>query len=536
MSPPAPAGHREDGERRPSRLNARLRGLPGADRGRVSFVPEEVLGPFSRLPPGDRDALRSAVEGYDAAVMRGYEGRAGRWHGHLLGLVARGAAGARGWRGPTRPLGRRLDRGLRNLMSAIRRAPEFAGEASFRTFHGLRSRLPDAGTAAVGGLLVRRGLSPHDLAVVYARPLAQRPPFRAFWRDPEAHRTVGCILGLDLCPGPDGWYVLECNLEPAQHPQHLQVSRPETLPTNLVRHAAAAGYGHLVVLDSRFSGVLPAMAEEYREAAAEAGLRVRLVDRIFVPQSANERSFGLPPDLPGDTLVARLKTYPVATDHLLQDKIGSHRALSLYADVADEPDLRVPSAGPEPVLADHDRESPFPNVVSKLADVDKGRAVRFAKARSPGHAREIFARSTGPDGGMLLRERIRNAVRESRHVFQEYVRPRLLEGRHPYKVRANVLVSPDGPVFLSAHRVVSRRSVPERLPLGLVEDRKLFSVSHSSGNGYYDRVPAGELSLVKRASLAAGRGLAWALRESFVWRPGQAEGTGRSRGGAGPRP
>ena len=523
MSQPAHAGHTEDGEPRPSRLNARLRDLSRADRARVLFAPEEVLGPFSRLPPEDRDALRSAVEGYDAAVMRGYEGRAGQWHGRLLGLVSRAAAGARGWRGPTRPLGRRLDRGLRNLMSAFRRAPEFAGGAAFRALHGLRSRLPDRGSAAVGGLLARRGLSPHDLAVVYARPLAQRRRFRAFWRDPEAHRTVGCILGLDLCPGPDGWYVLECNLEPAQLLEHLQVSRPETLPTNLVRHAAAAGYGHLVVLDSRFSGVLPAMAEEYREAAAAEDLRVRLVDRIFVPRSANERSFGLPPDLPEDSLVVRFKSYPLATDHLLQDKIGSHRALSLYADAADEPDLRVPAAGPEPVLADHDPGSPFPNVVSKLADVDKGRAVRFAKAESPAHAREIFGR-TGAGGGLLLRERIQNAVKGTRHVFQAYVRPRLLEGRRPYKVRENLLVLPDRPAFLSAHRVVSRWSVPERLPPGLVEDRKLFSVSHSSGNGFYDRVPAGELAAVRRAALSVGRGLAWALRESFAWRPEEGEG------------
>lgn len=87
------------------------------------------------------------------------------------------------------------------------------------------------------------------------------------------------------------------------------------------------------------------------------------------------------------------------------------------------------------------------------------------------------------------------------------------QGR-PYIVRAHVLLTPGDVVFLSAHRVVSNRTVPDRLDAGIVEDPSPYIVNFSSDSGY-EILPDREKQPVRRAALAAGRGLAWALRRSF---------------------
>lgn len=357
------------------------------------------------------------------------------------------------------------------------------------------------------------GVSPHVLSVCYARLLRQPACCRAFWEDEETGLTVGCVLGLDLVPGREGLHVIESNLNAAQRIERARLYRRDPFVDNLVSHAVIHGYRHLVVVDNRPEGINPLTAEQYEVSAREAGVQVTLVDHAHVPDSPHHRSFGLPDGLPSEALVVPSRSHPVSTDHLLTDKLAVHRALSLYRDQADEPELRLPAAGVAPVLGDHGPEAPFPNVVAKRTDSGQGRDVHFAKARSPEHAADIFARTAAPSASSWA-ERLREAVETRRFVLEEFVRPELLEGRRPYVVRAHVLVSPEAIVVLSAHRVVSRRPVPERLPTGPVDDPTPFIVNFSADSDY-ERVPESESAEARRATLAAGRGFAWALRRSF---------------------
>jgi hypothetical protein len=409
------------------------------------------------------------------------------------------------------PLARRLFDAVDVLAFAVRRAPEILWRALHRLKEGVFGRL--TGERTVTGRLVSAGVSPHVLSVCYARPLGQPKRFRAFWEDERAGLTVGCVLGLDLVPARGGFYVIESNLDAAQRIERVRLYRRDPFVDRLVSHAAERDYRHLMVLDNRLEGINPLTAEQYEASAREAGVQLTLVDHAHVPDSPHHRSFGLPDDVPSEALVVRLRSYPVSTDHLLTDKLAVHRALSLYRDQADEPELRLPAAGVAPVLGDHGPEAPFPNVVAKRTDSGQGRDVHFAKARSPDHAADIFARTAAASAGSWP-ERLREAVETRRLVFEEYVRPELLEGRRPYIVRAHVLVSPEAIVFLSAHRVVSHRPVPERLPIGPVDDPTPFIVNFSADSDY-ERVPESESAEVRRAALAAGRGFAWALRRSF---------------------
>jgi hypothetical protein len=93
----------------------------------------------------------------------------------------------------------------------------------------------------------------------------------------------------------------------------------------------------------------------------------------------------------------------------------------------------------------------------------------------------------------------------------------MLDGRHAYIVRAHVLITPVGHRYLSAHRVVSARSIPDRLEHGIVRDAAPYLVNFSSG-ARYDVVPAEEEPHVQAAALAAARGLAWAVERAFTTR------------------
>lgn len=502
-------------------LRSRIRELTSADRSRLLLEPEGVLGPYEDLPAADRRGLRAAIEGRDAAATRGYEGLPGRAHERVLRAASRLRARHARWQRDGRVggfLGRPLGNALTALMFGIRRAPEFGGIAAHSALEALRSLAASRDRGSLAGLLARRSVQPHCLAVCYARPLAQRPRFRAFWRDAAGGREVGCIVGLDLIPTDDGCHVIECNLEAAQRPDRVALYDRDPLVENLVAHAARSGCRRLMVLDNRSGGTLPATARGYRERAAEAGLEVILVDRAYLPESPNLRSYPIPRDLPPETLVVRFKAYPVATDYLLADKFGCHRALKLYQQATGDRSFLLPEAGTEPVVGDRDLDRPFPNVVAKQSDLDRGMGVRFAKARSPEHAREIFRRA-GPAGGKSpLRERLKDRLRSPRHMYQAYVPPPLLEDRRTYAVRSHVLVSPGEVVFLSAHRVISGLPVPEELPSGIVEDRYPFLASFPSG-ARYEKVPPEEGERVKAASVAVGRGLSWALQRSFRCSP-----------------
>jgi hypothetical protein len=86
--------------------------------------------------------------------------------------------------------------------------------------------------------------------------------------------------------------------------------------------------------------------------------------------------------------------------------------------------------------------------------------------------------------------------------------------RRLYIVRAHVLVSPSGVRFLSAHRVVSGRSVPDRLPMGVISDPSPYLVNYSAGS-WYEVVPPDEEPHLARAAEAVGRGIAWAFEYGF---------------------
>ena len=90
----------------------------------------------------------------------------------------------------------------------------------------------------------------------------------------------------------------------------------------------------------------------------------------------------------------------------------------------------------------------------------------------------------------------------------------MLSGRKLYKIRAHVLITPVGLQFLEAYRVISRFSVPDKLPFGIVGDPGPYLVNLSSSSNY-EIVPPEEEQSVKEAAIAAAKGLSWAVDYGF---------------------
>ena len=162
-----------------------------------------------------------------------------------------------------------------------------------------------------------------------------------------------------------------------------------------------------------------------------------------------------------DTLQVRTRSYPIALDYVADMKRASVRVLERYLENARDAALLLPQSGAEPVLGHVAPDEPFPNVVYKLPEIDQARGVYFLKAESPEHARRILGDAIRSAAGGSLLARLERLAGGRDGIYQAYYKSRMRHDRRLYIVRAHVLITPVGVRLLSAHRVISGRTVPE---------------------------------------------------------------------------
>jgi hypothetical protein len=223
-----------------------------------------------------------------------------------------------------------------------------------------------------------------------------------------------------------------------------------------------------------------------------------------------------------DTLIVRMKLYPTNLDHVFHSKRGCHRALGIYQGRSEDRDVLLPPTSDDPVASDYDPKLPFPNLVYKMPDVDLGAGVVFLRAPSLEKARELVTAEIRTRRSGKLRgkppARASHLFDDHRGVFQPYIVGSMLEGRRLYYVRSHVLVTPTGPQFLSAHRIVCAHSVPGELRDGIVRDRRPYFWSFDKG-ATFERLPPDEEAQAVAATLAVARGLSAAAEYSFETGP-----------------
>lgn len=488
--------------RLPEEILAALRALPSETRRQLASDPESLLPPFEALPEVARRAVVAAVAAADQWRTRGFElGRPQQaalrafW---ALRRVARGAPA---------PLRHAAD----TLAFSVRSAPAFAidrAASRLQAHRGRRALRPE-----LLPWLRAAGIDPRRFALGWARGLRQAPPYRGYWHEPADGHTVCMVLGFDLIPGSDGFWFCESNMGVAQRPERTALYERDPFVANLLSHASDHGHKRLLLLDNNADGIDAQMASQYRQGAKDRKIALSLVEQQG--HSAQARSYGLPPLGPEPTLAVRIKYLPTTLDWLLNHKRASTHVLQRYAADHHEPELRVPSSGPEPTLGDARPDEPLPNVVFKLPDLDAARGLVFLKVASAEEARALVPEALAAKNPRGVRERlVRLMYDDPDGIFQPYVRPPVLPDGRLYVVRAHVLLSPCGHRFLSAHRVVSRHPLPQHLPPGIVSDPTPFLVNFSDESDYA-LVPDDELERVEATSLAIARGLGWAVERAF---------------------
>ena len=226
------------------------------------------------------------------------------------------------------------------------------------------------------------------------------------------------------------------------------------------------------------------------------------------------------PPAPAGTLLVRNRQYRTALDYVVHHKRASSRALRIYREETGDSSFRLPATSAEPEVSPADPSDPYPNLVFKYPEVDDGEGVLFLKVDSPAEAWQIVEKAAAalPDRGLL--NRLYSRIKDRRGIWQPYVRTPWLGDRRLFKVRAFVLLTPEGVHYLASHRTVCAKPLPARLAHGLVTDPEPYLVSFRPARGSTWRLtPSDEEPALKRAALGVARGLARALEYAFQSRP-----------------
>lgn len=481
----------------------------------LAFRPEAWFGPFEHLVPEVQEDIVASILARERAEHTGHE--LAERHPGLLRLL---------WqlKGPhwehsesaTKRERLRIET-LSVLALGARRAPAAVLAGSTRLLGKLRGRL--LSHPRLDDLFAWIDFDPRDLAVCYARKIPQDPPYRGYWHDPERNITIARLVGIDLQPSENGTYLIESNSNPGLDMRRSAAfRRHDPLAENLFHFAAERKYRRVLVAANNADGINPLLEKHFQVAAHRYGIELVIQNLHNVADNRYPRGWRLPTDLADGTLVLRIRRFYTAMDRILGSKQATYRALECYAAASNDPELKVPAFGLQPVLGDVDSDEPFPNLVYKLPDLGQQRGVIFFKVKNPQDAHAMLAAGLRKRLSEGLLDRLVQKTCRTPGLFQAYIRPRLLPGRRAYKVRALLLLSPVGHRMLAAHAHDSRIPVPDRLPFGLVEDPRPYLVGLHQSSDVRPLQPP-EATEIEPAAMAVARGLAWAVEYGFVTGP-----------------
>jgi hypothetical protein len=497
----------------PRGLSARLRtAVTESGAGRIRAATTEIvnaLPAFDTLPAATRKALHAGVLADDTWSMRF---RRASWRQALTRAV--------------RTLGLRFSR-FRRIQRTLELS-EFVflyWQARLATilyrrlleWRGRHGREPSLAAA-----LAYAGLDARVLASSYLLGTPQPTETAAYWHDPARMTTVGVVIGIDFIVNDEGVWFVESNLNVGLMEERSRLYDVDPFVTNLLTFARQHGYSSLVFLACNDLSVDDVMAERIERMAPSAGLRATVLEDPYAPRRQWPQRF-LVPSLDRDgLLVVRSKMFHTSLDAIFHHKVASLQAIERYQQRFPDHGVRLPPGGVGSFPDTLAMEGAFPNLVCKFPERDQGQGVVFMKAPSIARARAILDDVVSMNNHSVanvwtkLRHRLR--LEDQTAIFQAYIPSSLLDGRRLSIARAQVFASPTGIEFLSAHRVVSNRAVPESLAEGIVEDAKPYIVNYSLDSTHAP-MPAEEEARVRQAALSVVRALCWAVESRFETGP-----------------
>ncbi|MEM3035881.1 MAG: hypothetical protein QXS18_03650 [Thermoplasmata archaeon] len=474
-------------------------------RHNISFEPEKYLPPFFSLPINAQKAIVDAIAREDRWCMIGHELEG--WHitaTQVFQKLHRKFLKYRLYR---------LSK-IAHVLSIISQS----GPAHFLhsiynllvSFQGKFSLYP-----SFQAILKKLKIEPWNLAVCYAKFVPQIAAYRGFYNEVFSHNTYGLIVGIDLLPSSEGFYFIESNLNFGMSIKRSALYEKDPFVQNLIKFTIEHGFKHLIFMNNTSSYMNNIMAKQLEEEASKKKIKLTIVEDAYLPKRKYFQSFGIPKINSNNTLVVRTKFYRTSFDYLLQNKRASIRALNLYKQKFEDPYLLIPLTSDVPIIENINYDMPFPNLVFKFPERDEGKGLIFLKAISSKHARTILEKNINQKNNKGFINRLYSFIEDRNGIFQSYIPSLMLDGRKLYKIRSHILITPVGFQFLSAHRVISRFSVPEELPFGIVRDPRPYLINLASSSAY-DICPPEENQKIEKATLSVAKGLAWAINYGFL--------------------
>jgi hypothetical protein len=227
-------------------------------------------------------------------------------------------------------------------------------------------------------------------------------------------------------------------------------------------------------------------ADEIRLASEELGLPIHAVQTLSAGNSLaslNVRA-ALPDPLPHNSLhVLFSPVHMTPAMYWINDK---ELVQAWYSDLVQstESRLRTLRWSRELFIPDH-RPGSWPNLVVKLSDVDKGRAVAMGRFDTLEEARDALGLTHGNSKAPRVFENVtggqfrRLVTGEPRVIYQEYIPSDVVEGRLR-SIRMHAFMSPLEDRMLSAHGFVAGQLLPESLENGLLKTRDAFVVKRAT--------------------------------------------------------
>lgn len=333
---------------------------------------------------------------------------------------------------------------------------------------------------------------PNHAAIASAARLPQQPHYQGYWYDPSAHALVGIFLGLDLNRHRGRYHLIESNTTPAIRPQRRCLYDCEVDPfiTELVEAAKSHGFRRILFCRDTWPA---SYVEEFARADRTSELEVRGAS-FYATKDGTERLVALPQPLASDTVYVLCWSLTQKTPLMdfVHDKFWSAGWLARELERAggSEHLACVPTLD-RLVLPDEPPDDRWPNLVVKLADMDKGRYVVMGRFSSVSEAEEALGVSRDDPGAtpsvfrMSWPHRmVRRAFPRASVVYQPFVPPDTVDG-HARTLRLNMFISPLFDTFLAAQARIVDRPLPDALPWGLVADTTPFTASFSAGGSRY---------------------------------------------------
>jgi len=303
--------------------------------------------------------------------------------------------------------------------------------------------------------------------------LRQNPDYRGYWFDEDRNALVGLHIGADLNYFDGRFYLIENNINPAMQADRRQLYSEKIDPVlkGLAELALRRGFRE-VFLYSRVwtSGQLTEIAL----ASKAYGIPISPLQTpsSFERVTSIPQVVQMPDPLPRNSLhVLFSVVFMTPLMHFVHDKGLVQDWYSRQVDKADG--LLASVDWSHNVFVPPDYGDIWPNLVVKLAEIDRGKAVVMGRFDTEDEIREAIGLPEGSTGiPAVFKDTIKWGMpslfrRPLRVLFQGFVPGDVIDGRL-ISIRMHSFVSPVEDVMLSAHCRLAGQPLQEKLENGLI--------------------------------------------------------------------